>query len=307
MACRARYYLKGCLPVETPQGIHRVRNMNLAFDKFRHRAGHPPTILVCLTLGLLVAAGCGVFNPAFLSSVDPAGIGGFTTQQTPPGFVVITFANNARVDELLLSHLESAAGGGLELTDQEKQELRPRVKVPVRITFVGGGVLDVEFVSGSTKLVDPRFSAQSAPDLNVGSITNIVAVCDVESVTLVPGEPIEVFIPAQLTQLELVQTSADGGDIVTTFEPRALITPRFRTLEVDELDANGITIFRNIGIQDLPGPTINPLCGSVIGIVLDGELTVPFHPAGDGPSFDQDDDITIGTIGGRYEFRVTIG
>lgn len=281
--------------------------MSLAFDKFRHRSGSKPTLLFCLTLGLYAAAGCGVFNPAFLNSVDPAGVSGLPTLQTPPGFVVITFANNAQVDEQLLSHLESAAGGGLELSDQEKLSIRPRIKLRVRVTFTDGSFQTIEFIDGSSNLIDPTFSALSFPDLNQNDLTNVVVVCDVASVMLEPNAPIEVFIPAEMTVLELVQTNADGGDIVTTFEPRAFIPPQFIPLGFDDVDGNGIEIRRNVGIQDLPGPTTNPLCGSVIGIVLDGALSVPFHPAGDGPSYDQDDEITIGTIGGRYEFRVTIG
>ena len=72
-------------------------------------------------------------------------------------------------------------------------------------------------------------------------------------------------------------------------------------------DDNNVLIQGNIGLRDAPSPVVSPLCGSVIGITLNGVLSVPFLPAGDGvPSFDQDDATTIAQIGGRFEFRVSV-
>lgn len=277
-------------------------------DKFRQSPCRRLASRAFLAAGWLLLPGCGVFSSSFLSTLDPTGTGLGATTDLPPGFVVVTFANNARVDEQLLNFLESSAGGGLQLTDAEKIALRPRIRLTVRITFAGGTSLDVEFIDGSSELVEPRFLSQSATDLNQNELSNIVSVCEVRSVTLRPGSPIEVFIPVEMRQLELVEVAGPGGQTIPDFQVRALISPRFRNVETDVIGTDGQLIRRNIGIEDLPSPTQNPLCGSFIGITLDGFLSVPFNDNGGGfPSFDQDDPVEIGTIGGRFEFRVTIG
>ncbi len=262
-------------------------------------------LMVCLFSGVLLWTGCGVFNAAFLNSLDATGSGAFASVDTPPGFVVITFSNNARVDERLLTHLEN---NGLVLTEDEKRALRPRVRLSVRVTFTDGSFQVVQFIDGSSSLIDPAFTALAFPDLNQNDLTNVAVVCDVASVTLEPGAPIEVFVPAVLNELELVETTGEGGLPFRTFEQRRTITPRFQALLFDEQDVDGFVLQRNIGIQDLPADVSDPVCGSFIGIVLDGTLSVPFHPSGNGdPSFDGADETTIGSIGGRYEFRVTRG
>ena len=83
---------------------------------------------------------------------------------------------------------------------------------------------------------------------------------------------------------------------------------RAEILEADETDVDGNVILRrNIGVRDVPSPAINPLCGSVITIVVDGVLSVPFlDEVTDAPSYDRDDVATQATIGGRYEFRVAV-
>ena len=282
----------------------------LAFDKFRRFATRRLTRVVALIACCLVLPNCGAFNASFLALVDPEGNNVGSTADLPPGFVVITFANNAEIDDQLLSYLKRR---GLELTEKQEIELRPRVRLTVRITFAdaagtGNSFLDVEFVSGSRELVEPIFLAQSTPDLNQNNLDNVLVVCDIQSVALLPGSPIEVFVPVELRQLQRVEVSSEGGQIRTDFQVSALISPRFRTLQVDGVDAGGLEIQRNIGIEDLPSPIQNPRCGSVIGIRLDGTLSVPFHSSSpDVPSFDENDTAAIGTIGGRFEFRVTIG
>ena len=57
-----------------------------------------------------VLAGCGAFNPAFLSTFFPGGAAQFSTLDNAPGHVVIGFVNNAEVDERLLAYLESPEG-----------------------------------------------------------------------------------------------------------------------------------------------------------------------------------------------------
>ena len=285
-----------------------MKSKTLVSDHFHRPAcGRLPGYF-WLAAGILLLPGCGVFSSSFLSLLDPAGTGVGATIDQPPGFVVITFANNAEIDEQLLNFLESSAGGGLVLTDAEKLALRPRIRLTVRITFTDGSTHDVEFISGSTDFVEPRFAAQSAPDLNQPDLETIVVVCEVQSVALRPGSPIEVFIPVELTQLGLLAvTGGFGGDVTGVFLDQGFITPRFRALQADSPGPDGVELRQNIGVEDLPGPIQNPLCGSVIGITLDGTLAVPFHPSRTVPSFDQDDPIQVGTIGGRFEFRVTIG
>jgi len=108
---------------------------------------------------------------------------------------------------------------------------------------------------------------------------------------------------------ELVETTGVGGDVVNEFEPRSTVIPQFRGLGIDEVDEDdNIVLQRNIGVRDVPSPTPNVICGSVVVITVQGTLTVPFLDAvsPDAPSFDQDDEATVAQIGGRYQFIVTV-
>jgi hypothetical protein len=44
----------------------------------------------------------------------------------------------------------------------------------------------------------------------------------------------------------------------------------------------------------------------VVVITLEGTLAVPFEITPDEPSFDQDDEVTVAQIGGRYKFVVIL-
>jgi hypothetical protein len=79
-------------------------------------------------------------------------------------------------------------------------------------------------------------------------------------------------------------------------------------LQIDDVDEDGnVTLQRNIGRRDAPSPALNPLCGSVVAIVVDGVLSVPFlDEASSRPSYNVADNATAARIGGRYEFRVTV-
>ncbi len=261
-----------------------------------------------------VIAGCGAFNPAFLNTFFPGGAAQFSTLDNAPGHVVIGFVNNAEVDERLLAYLESPDGGNLMLTEAEKQELRPRFRLRVQVLFTGDNdndgqqdILEIELIDGSAKLVDQNFDAQATPDLNQNDLNNVVVLCDVAGVQ-VDAASIEVFVPVELTSFQLVETTTPGGGLTTDFQPRVRILPRFIALSGDVVDEdNNVLLQGNVGLRDVPSPVISPLCGSVIGITLDGILSVPFLPEGGGiPSFDQDDAATIAQIGGRFEFRVSI-
>ena len=261
--------------------------------------------VVCgLGFGLL---GCGALNPAFVSLLDPTGTAGFSTLENAPGHVVITVVNNAEIDERLLSFLESTEGGNLQLTEAEKRALRPRLRMRVRVTFTDQTSTDIEFVAGSRNLIDQNFSAQAFPDLNQNDLDNAVLVCDVASVQFEPGADIDVFVPVELTGFDLIETTNQAGTVIgVTFEARERRPPAFLPLQVDDVDADGnVLLQRNIGVRDVPSPVNNPRCGSVIAIVVNGVLSVPFFD-GATPSFDRDDEDTEAQIGGRYEFRVSV-
>jgi len=99
-----------------------------------------------------------------------------------------------------------------------------------------------------------------------------------------------------------------GVTVITDFNRDGATVPEFRPLDVDTVDADGNTVvMQNIGIRDVPAPVLLPQCGSVISIVLNGILDVPFLTGvDDNPSFDQDDFRTVARIGGRYEFIVSV-
>ena len=68
-------------------------------------------------------------------------------------------------------------------------------------------------------------------------------------------------------------------------------------------------VTRNIGARDIPGVLSNVLCGSVVEIDVSGELFVPFadvENVGNVPAVDADAPQEIGSVGGRYKFRITV-
>lgn len=257
---------------------------------------------------LLVAGqtmtGCNAFNPAFLNLVDPTGSGQFQSLDNAGGHVVVQVVNNADVDEELVNYLQSV---GHVLTAAERRSLRPRIRMRLRITFVDGTFQTIEFITGTASFVDPAFDSVAQPDLNQNDFDNAVVLCDVASVQLEPGTNIEVFVPVELTAYELVETSGEGGQVQTTFEARERQQPAFRALAVDERDADGnVTLEQNIGVRDVPTPITNLTCGTVVSLVIDGTLAVPFlRSVSAAPSYDREDLATVARIGGRFEFRVS--
>lgn len=253
-----------------------------------------------------IAVGCSSFNPAFLNLVSSSvGQDSFITLPNPPGFVVLAMVDNAQVGEQLVSFLSQT----LNLSDADKRALRPRIRMRLRITYTDGTFQTVEMIDGSGTFVDPSFNAQSLPDLNQNSLTNIVARCDVDSIALEPGTNIEVFIPVELLQYAYVTTTTPGGGSILTLVERGSLAPQFRPLLTDEVDADGnVTLQRNIGVRDVPSPVPNVRCGSVVAVTIKGVLTVPFLNVASGtpPSYNLADTTTIAQIGGRYEVVVTV-
>jgi hypothetical protein len=278
------------------------------FLKYRVRS--LGTVEACSVAFLLAIAGiglsgCGVFSSSFSSLLD-GGTGAIATIENAPGHLVIAFVNSAEVDELLLSYLESADGGSLVLTEVERRQLRPRVRLRATVTFADGTPLAVEFASGSTKLVEPRFAATAQTELNQSDVTNSVVACDVNRVE-VQVNTVEVFVPAEWRTFTFV----DPTETMPGFLQEAgRDGPEFVPLQVDDVDATTLTatVQRNISIRDLPSPVDNPTCGAVVTIQLSGVMSVPFIASPDGvvPGFDVIDTNRAASLGGRFEFQVAI-
>ena len=122
------------------------------------------------------------------------------------------------------------------------------------------------------------FDADVFPDLNQNDLNNAVVLCDVSRIEIEPGSDIEVFLPVELARYNFreIQDPGEAG-AVGTYVLQESIPPRFRSLETDETDADGnIVVRRNIGVRDVPAPVPNPVCGSVVPIIMNGVLSVPF-------------------------------
>lgn len=260
-------------------------------------------VQAALSLALFIGpAGCDALNPAFVNVAS--GGQAIQTIDNAPGYVVVAVVNNTTMDERLISYL----GPQLDLSEAEIQSLVPRIRLLVDVTFVDGSTQEIEFITGTPNIVEPEFAAQAETDLNQNDLDNTVMLCDVVSVVVDQSAGIEVFIPVEMTRYELVETSGEGGQIVTEFVPRQAIPPAFETMDVDDIDESGNTILRrNIGIRDTPSPVGQVICGSVVTVLIEGTLTVPFlDEVSDAPSFDGGDIPTVAGIGGRYSFSVTV-
>jgi hypothetical protein len=278
--------------------------MQRFFLPMRHRRAICTAFGLAAVFGALGASGCTAFNPAFVNLLGGGIADSLATIPNPPGHVIVAFVNDAEIAEALVSQVEEGLTG---LTADELANLRPRVRLRVRITFVDGTFQTLEMISGSRDFVDPTFNAEAVPDLNQNDLSNVVVQCDVAQVSLEPGSNIEVFIPVRQQGYQLVETEAQGGTLTTTFQPRQAFLPQFWPLAIDDVDGDGnIVLRRNVDARDQLTPTTNVVCGSVVAINMTGVLSVPFQINADEPSFDQDDEQTVASIGGRYEFRVTV-
>jgi len=261
-----------------------------------------PAVIASTTVFL---CGCDALNPAFVNLFPDSNAASTITLPNAPGHVVVALSNQTRLDEHLLEYYLTLPG--VNLSEAEVGALIPRVRLQVRITFVDGTFQVIEFIDGSTTLVEPAFSGEADPDLNQNDLNNAVAVCDVALVEVEPGSDIEVFIPVQMIGYELVESTTPGGGPVNEFEPRSSIIPQFWELQVDDVDEDGnTTLQRNIGVRNVPSPVPNVICGSVVIITMTGTLSVPFEIMPNQPSFDQDDEATVAQIGGRYQFNVSV-
>ena len=283
-------------------------------DRFSQTTVVPGRAICSVVAGVLgcclalFACGCSAFNPAFLNVIAGDGAAAAATIPNPPGHVIVTLVNNAEVAEQVITCLESdncgcreeEQCGALQLTDAEKRALKPRIRLRVRVTFRDGTSQLIEYVDGSKDLVKPNFNATALPDLNQNDLNTVVTICEVASVEVVA--PIEVFVPIVWSRFELV----DPTDNVAGFTRTAgQLLPQFVTLQVDDVDEDLNTLVRrNIGLRDAPATVTNPLCGAVVAITINGALSVPFFEGR--PGFNQDDEEQGASVGGRYEFSVSV-
>lgn len=252
----------------------------------------PARLVACVLLPVWLA-GCGALNPAFVDVLDPTGSS--ASIAVAPGHVVIAFSNNATIDERIISYLESDDGGNLVLTNAEKRSLRPLIRFRVLVTYTDGSRQIIEFLSGS-RIVEPFYAGIAARDLDVPDLTNVVALCDVARVEFLPGAPIEVYVPTIIARFRFV---APTDQQESFFRLESTLAPQFTSLTVDTP-----VLFGNIAFRDQPAALDGPQCGSVVTIVVEGSLTVPFLAGTTFPSYDIEDEETEAQIGGRYKFTV---
>ncbi|MFQ5592229.1 MAG: hypothetical protein ACE5HE_13790, partial [Phycisphaerae bacterium] len=133
-------------------------------------------------------------------------------------------------------------------------------------------------------------------------------VCDtgIARIEILPGTPVEVFIPVELVEFTQREITAASGQTTIEFVESQRFAPQFRALQTDDVDDdNNVLLRRNMDIRETPSAVVNPVCGTVVAFVMDGVLAVPFLPEGQGqPSYDVTDLQTVAGIGGRYEFEV---
>ncbi len=251
----------------------------------------------------ILCLNCTAFNPAFVDVV--VGSGGAALENAP-GHVVVAFVNNATVNERVIAYLESEAGGGLELTPAQKRSLRPLIRLSLGVAYTDGSQQRLDFIQGSRELVSPLFANQVQFDLDDPDSTNNVLVCDVAVADVLEQIGIEVFLPVPVAEFEFVEpTEAQPG----FFRLAEVLPPNFIQLQPDFLDGNGNIVRANFSIENGPSPVVNPICGSVITITVNGELSVPFFDAavaGEVPSYVDDNLNEAASVGGRYSFSVSV-
>ncbi len=288
-----------------------------------------------LMLGGLAAAcsvaalGCStsVFNSEFVEIFDSSGTGALATVENATGHVPVIFVNRLRYSPQLVNYMarlnqeRRLSGVGDSLV--ELSDLSPRCRLRVQVTFENGNVVEYEFVSGDGVFeFEPRDEDEIdlgiAPDpvdpnLTENTLTRTVSSCNVARVDIVGNA--QVFMPVFIRTINV-----EVGDLAQ--QTRTLVTtdaPQFRAVLADEVDGDlNVTLLRNFGVREAPAPAQNLTCGSMVGIVLSGSVSVPFTPPEDDPqdTFISEQDLVPGfvdtdtrsaaTIPGRYEFLVTV-
>jgi hypothetical protein len=269
------------------------------------------------------------FNPEFVALFDAEGTGESASVQNATGHVPLIFVNKLRYAPQLVSYLaklqEERRLSGLEDAQIPLSSLRPRVRVriqviyaddpdnPVQYEFVeGDGVFEVELREEEDEdlgLPPPPVD----PNLTENTLSRLVAACNVAQVEILGNA--QVFVPVFVRTIRV-----EVGDLAQ--QTRTLVAtdnPQFRPILPDDVDENLNTVLaRNYGVREAPAPAINITCGSMIGIVLSGTVSVPFTAPEDEPEdefiaeqssvpgFVDTDIPREASIPGRFEFLVTV-
>ncbi|MFQ5489216.1 MAG: hypothetical protein ACE5GE_00730 [Phycisphaerae bacterium] len=286
--------------------------------------------MVGLALATIWAgAGCSaaLFNPEFVDVFDATGAGTVGSVENATGHVPIIFVNRLRYAPSLASFMrtlnEERRLSGIPEGVTDFNSLRPRVRLRVRVTYENGNVIEHEFVDGDGVFeFEPREENEEDlgipitpvdPNLTENTLSRVVALCDVIRVEIVGN--VQVFVPVIVRTIRV-----EVGDLAQ--QTRTLVVtdnPQFRPILPDEVDENlNVTLLRNFGVREGPGPAENLTCGSMVGIVVSGVVTVPFTAPEDNPedSFIAQRDEVPGfvdtdvpaqvSVPGRYEFLVRV-
>ncbi|MCH7701158.1 MAG: hypothetical protein IID37_05685 [Planctomycetes bacterium] len=288
-------------------GMPHLRRPDWAKRLFRMGAA-----VVAMTAPLW-GAGCSALNPAFvdtLAFVDQDSIIASSTLENAPGHIPVMLINNTIFSSELLAFLERFQPGSIP----DDADLRPRVRFRVTVMFTDGNTTTFEFVDGSQLVQgdpiigDPDFDLVDLilpTDLTENALTNAVVLCDVALVTI--DGVIEMFVPVNLKEIQ-VQDAGQGTE--PTRQLTTITLPQFVPLLVDEVDDNNtVIVLRNFGTRDIPAPATNLLCGTVVAIVLNGTLTVPFVVDENGetvPGFLDTDAGSQTSIPGRFDLELTL-
>jgi len=280
---------------------------------------------------IALLAGCNLnlaslFNPSFVDVVAGGdGTNQLASIENASGHVPVLFVNNTRFATELTSYLEELQQAGRlsgidpEITDL--RQLRPRVRMPVRVTFSNENFFTFEFVDGDGVIEQDVFSGAETDDaelvvdvptdsrLTERDLTRLVATCDVAQVEI--DGNVQVFVPVFLRTIDVA--IPDFGAVVRTVEQ--IDPPQFRPVLADEVnDDLTVTLTRNYSIFDSPAPVEGLRCGAVVGIVLTGEVSVPFTgpetDPGDAfiaaqdevPGYVNTDNTAVATVPGRFKF-----
>ena len=263
-------------------------------------AGLRGGLLAMTALAMVVAAivlgACTVpttlFNSAFVDILDAEGTGQNATIDNAEGHIPVIFVNKTRFSPQLARYLEDLNAArrlsGADPTQTDLRDLRPRLRVRVRVTFENEAFLTFEFVDGDGIVeIDVRDTDvdTGAPDLpqdprlTENDLTRMVAACGVVGVEI-EGDP-QVFLPV-FTRTIRVDVGDESGE-----QTRILVTtapPGFMPVLPDEVDAEvNVTLLRNYGVREAPPTAANLRCGTMVGIAISGTVGVPFTAPEDEP------------------------
>jgi hypothetical protein len=286
--------------------------------------------LACLSAALTVGGlGCStaMFNDEFVELFDAEGTGQFASVDNATGHVPVIFVNRLQYSPQLVTYLEALNEerrlSGVPDTVTDLSTLRPRVRMRVTVAFENGEIAEYEFIDGDGVFeIELREEEEEDlgipitpvdPNLTANTLSRLVCACDVLAVTILLDP--QVFVPVNVRTIRV-----EVGDLAQ--QTRTLVvtdTPQFRPILPDEVDENlNTTLARNYGVREAPAPAIDITCGSMVGIVLSGVVSIPFTRPEDNPEDEfiaqrdrvpgfVDTDIPAeASIPGRFEFLISV-